>query len=173
MQSLFALSVKFSQLSASKYSCVTSQQSQLTMSGPLACRDNGTDERQEEIVHVGLVEVSSKFVWENMDSFPTSRETFCNVYGPQFNTAELDVVSVFENILDITLEKHGSAVSRPVYGCPSHEPLPNRLTERHFLERIPATGQKAKPQKRCIVCSKHGNGRNQFIGILNVSQGCV
>jgi hypothetical protein len=25
------------------------------------------------------------------------------VYGPQFNTAELDVVSVFEDIFDITL----------------------------------------------------------------------
>jgi hypothetical protein len=53
--------------------------------------DNGSDKRQEEIVHVGLGGVSSKFVWENIDSFPASRETFCNVYGPQFNTAELDV----------------------------------------------------------------------------------
>jgi hypothetical protein len=37
------------------------------------------------------------------DSFPASRETFCNVHGPQFDTAELDVVSVFENIFDIVL----------------------------------------------------------------------
>jgi hypothetical protein len=37
------------------------------------------------------------------DSFPASRETFCNVYGPQFDTAELDVVSAFENIFDIAL----------------------------------------------------------------------
>jgi hypothetical protein len=49
---------------------------------------NGTDERQEEIVHIGLGGMSSKFVWENVDSFPSSRETFCNVHGPQFNTAE-------------------------------------------------------------------------------------
>jgi hypothetical protein len=102
MQSFFMLSGKFSQLSASKYSCATSQQSQLTMSGPSACRDNGTDERQEEILHVvlGGCPVS---VWENIDSFLTSQETFCNVYGPQFDTAELDVVSAFENIFYIAL----------------------------------------------------------------------
>jgi hypothetical protein len=65
--------------------------------------DNGTDERHEVIVHVGLGGVSSSFVWENIDSFPASQETFCNVYGPQFDTAELVVVSVFENIFDIVL----------------------------------------------------------------------
>jgi hypothetical protein len=96
MRSLFALSVKFPQLSASKYNCVTSQCSQLI--GPSTSHDNGTDERKEEIVHIGLGRASSKFVWENMDSFPTPWETFCNAYGPQFDTAELDVVSVFENI---------------------------------------------------------------------------
>jgi hypothetical protein len=36
-------------------------------------------------------------------SFPISRETFCDVYVPQFDTAELDVLSVFENIFDIAL----------------------------------------------------------------------
>jgi hypothetical protein len=29
-----------------------------------------------------------------IDSFPATQKTFCNVYGPQFDTAELDVVSV-------------------------------------------------------------------------------
>jgi hypothetical protein len=38
-----------------------------------------------------------------MDSFPTSPETFCNVYGPQFNTTDLNVVSAFENIFYIPL----------------------------------------------------------------------
>jgi hypothetical protein len=70
------------------------------MSGPSTC-DNGTDIRQEEIVHIGLGGVSSKFVWENIDSFPVSQERFCNVHGPQFDTAELCVV--FENILDTAL----------------------------------------------------------------------
>ena len=31
-----------------------------------------------------------------------------------------------------------------------------RLTERHFLRKVaPKTG-KSKPQRRCVVCSKHG-----------------
>jgi hypothetical protein len=47
--------------------------------------------------------LSSKFVWENIDSFSASRETFCNVYGPQFDTTELDVMSAFENIFDTAL----------------------------------------------------------------------
>jgi hypothetical protein len=54
------------------------------------------------------------------------------------------------------VEKYGPRVPRPVHGRPSVVPPPKRLTERHFLERIPATGKKAKPQRRCVVCTKHG-----------------
>jgi hypothetical protein len=46
---------------------------------------------------------SYKFVWQNISPFPTSQETFGDVYGPQFNTAELDVMNTFENISDIAL----------------------------------------------------------------------
>jgi hypothetical protein len=59
---------------------------QLVTAGTHAISDsesyNGTNERQEEIIHVGLGGVSNNFVWENKDSFPASRETFCNVYVP-------------------------------------------------------------------------------------------
>jgi hypothetical protein len=34
--------------------------------------NNGSDEGQEEIVNIGLGEVSSKSVWKNIDSFPAS-----------------------------------------------------------------------------------------------------
>jgi hypothetical protein len=60
------------------------------------------------------------------------------------------------------VEKYGPSVPRPVYGRPSVEPPPKRLTERHFLERIPATGKKAKPQRRCVVCAKHGRRRDSI-----------
>jgi hypothetical protein len=39
-------------------------------------------------------------------------------------------------------------------GRPSINPPPQRLTERHFIEKIGATGRKAKLQKRCVVCQK-------------------
>ena len=35
-------------------------------------------------------------------------------------------------------------------------PNPSRLSGRHFLEFIPPTDKKAKPQKRCMVCYSHG-----------------
>jgi hypothetical protein len=50
---------------------------------------------REKLYTIGLAGVASKFVWENTDSFPASQETFCDVHGPQFDTAELDTVSSF------------------------------------------------------------------------------
>jgi hypothetical protein len=65
--------------------------------------DSDTDETQEVNVHVPSVGVSTQFVWNDIDKFPASQETFCDVSGPQFDTDELDVVSAFENIFGISL----------------------------------------------------------------------
>jgi hypothetical protein len=40
---------------------------------------------------------------KNMGSFPPPLETFCDVYGPQISTSELDVVSAFEIIFGIAV----------------------------------------------------------------------
>jgi hypothetical protein len=40
-----------------------------------------------------------------MDSFPTLRETFCDVYGPQCVSVEQDVMSAFENNFDVARVK--------------------------------------------------------------------
>ncbi|XP_046402046.1 piggyBac transposable element-derived protein 4-like [Ischnura elegans] len=50
----------------------------------------------------------------------------------------------------------------PTLGRPSINPPPRRLVERHFIERIPATGKKAKPQRRCVVCTKHGKRKESI-----------
>jgi hypothetical protein len=72
----------------------------VTIAGPSTRCDTGTDERQEEVVHIDLggcpLILCGKI-------FPASRETFCNVYCPQFDTTKLDVVSALENIFDIPL----------------------------------------------------------------------
>jgi hypothetical protein len=65
------------------------------------------------------------------------------------------------SLAQVLVEKHGSAVPCPVYSCQSLEPPTKRLRERHFLEHIPATGKKAKPQ-RCTVCSKHGKRKESI-----------
>jgi hypothetical protein len=51
------------------------------------------------------------------------------------------------------IKKHWSAVPHPVHGHPSAKLPPKRLTECHFLEKIPATGKKAKPHRRVMCCT--------------------
>jgi hypothetical protein len=58
---------------------------------------------KKENLNTGLGMVSDNFVWQNIGLFPTSQETFCDVYGPHFDSAELNVVSAFENIFYIML----------------------------------------------------------------------
>jgi hypothetical protein len=43
--------------------------------------DNGSDEGQEKIINTGLGGMSNKFAWKNTDLFPSSQETFYDVYG--------------------------------------------------------------------------------------------
>jgi hypothetical protein len=52
-------------------------------------------------------------------------------------------------------KKNGSGVPHPAHSRPPIEPLPKRLLEQHFLERIPATGKKTRPKRMCVVCTKH------------------
>ncbi|KAJ4432660.1 hypothetical protein ANN_21283 [Periplaneta americana] len=47
-------------------------------------------------------------------------------------------------------------------GRPSINPVPKRLLERHYIEKIPSRGKKSKPQKRCTVCSKHGKRKESI-----------
>jgi putative alpha-1,2-mannosidase len=47
--------------------------------------------------------VSNKFVWQNIGLFHPSQETFCDLYGPQFDTAELVIVNAFGNTFDVVL----------------------------------------------------------------------
>jgi hypothetical protein len=79
---------------------------QLVTPGTHVISESDSDETQDEIIQVELGGVSRDFLWEDINSFPASRETFCDVYGPQFDTAELDVVSAFENIFDNALVQH-------------------------------------------------------------------
>jgi hypothetical protein len=64
--------------------------------------DNISDDQQESI-NVGLGGVSSKFVWKYMDSYSASWETFCDVYGPHLDTAEMSFMWAYENISNTAL----------------------------------------------------------------------
>ena len=59
-------------------------------------------------------------------------------------------VSVIEKII----ESYHSEEMKPKHGRPSNTTNPLRLTERHLLYYIPATGEKANPTRQCPVCSQ-------------------
>jgi hypothetical protein len=69
------------------------------------------------------------------------------------------------------MEKHSSGVPSSVHGHPAIEPPPKRLTEKQFLEHIPATEKKAKPLRKCARESLEKERIS--ISIVNVMQGCV
>jgi hypothetical protein len=48
--------------------------------------------------------------------------------------------------------KNSSGVPHRIHSHPSFEPP-------HFLEHIPAKGKKAKLQRKCVMCTKHGKRR--------------
>lgn len=64
------------------------------------------------------------------------------------------------DLIKMLFETYGPEVPRPVFGRPSIEPKPARLTERHFIYLIPPTGNKVNAQKRCCVCAKRGVRRD-------------
>jgi hypothetical protein len=102
------------------------------------------------MVHDGLEEVSTRFLWEDIDSFAASRESFCGVCGPQFDTADLDVVSAFESIFDISLVKLIVDNSMVIYWSHPNKPkmdtlqfrlsLVQGLVERHGSGICPVHG---------------------------------
>jgi hypothetical protein len=72
-----------------------------------------------------------------------------NQYLP--NNKNMDTLKFRLSLAQGLMEKNSSAVSCPVYGHPSLQPPPKTLTARHFLERIPTTGKKAKLKKEHSV----------------------
>ena len=48
------------------------------------------------------------------------------------------------------------AETQSVPGQEASDNTIRRLTERHFLRKVPPKTGKSKPQRRCVVCSKHG-----------------
>lgn len=59
------------------------------------------------------------------------------------------------DLIDRLIERHGIVNER--IGRPEILPNPLRLTERHFLEVIPATEKKLRPTRQCFVCCSKRN----------------
>jgi hypothetical protein len=63
------------------------------------------------------------------------------------NNKTMDTLNFRLSLAQGLMEKHDSAVPRPVYGCPSLEPPPKRLTEQHFLDIFPPQERRQKLKK--------------------------
>jgi hypothetical protein len=59
--------------------------------------------------------------------------------------------------------KFGTVVEHKEPGRHLSDDTVPRLTESHFIRRIPPTGKKAKPQRRCALCSKHGRRTDSIL----------
>ena len=53
-----------------------------------------------------------------------------------------------------TAERHGPSLAHLMSGHLWTEPLLQDSVSVIFLDRLPTTGKKAKPQRRCVMCSK-------------------
>jgi hypothetical protein len=82
------------------------------------------------------------------------------IYNSQNNST--DHLTFRLQLITSLFERFGRTVHSHKQRRPSINPPPARLTERHFTEKIPSTGKKAKPRKmeRCVVCQKNGKRRD-------------
>ncbi|PSN39794.1 hypothetical protein C0J52_19451 [Blattella germanica] len=76
--------------------------------------------------------------------------------------SKMDHLNFRVNLVTSLFERYGSTLEIRKQGRASINPPPTRLRERHFIEKIPATGKKEKPQKRCIVCQKKGKRKESI-----------
>ncbi|XP_023721062.1 piggyBac transposable element-derived protein 4-like [Cryptotermes secundus] len=56
--------------------------------------------------------------------------------------------------------KYVSAVEHKVLGSHPSDNTVARLTERHFISKIPPTVKKSRPHRKCVVCQKRGRRRD-------------
>ncbi|XP_047105214.1 piggyBac transposable element-derived protein 4-like [Schistocerca piceifrons] len=76
------------------------------------------------------------------------------VYNASEKTTEETYINYRLLFITQLLEIHGKNVTLPRCRRPSKPPVSERLTARHFIEKIPPTEKKSKPTKRCSVCCK-------------------
>ena len=73
-------------------------------------------------------------------------------------------------LVEKLFQKYAKMVAR-VPGRHSTDSLVPRLTERHFIRRIPPSGKKQHPQRRCVVCAKHSRRRDTVYWCENCNVG--
>ena len=61
-----------------------------------------------------------------------------------------------------------AAEMRSVPGRQASNNTVPQLTERYFLRKVTPKTEKSEPQRRCVVCSKHGKKENFSVLLPNM-----
>ena len=83
------------------------------------------------------------------------------LYNTKQTVMNLDFRLDLVKALILTYRPQIPSSARP--GRPSINQPPARLIERHFIEKIPPTGSKYRPQRKCAVCKAMKNKRKDTI----------
>jgi hypothetical protein len=59
-----------------------------------------------------------------------------------------------------------AAETRSVLRCHASDHTVPRLAERHFLRKVVPKTEKSKPQRRCVVCSRHDKKKKKTSVLL-------
>ncbi|XP_064643589.1 piggyBac transposable element-derived protein 4-like [Lineus longissimus] len=122
---------------------------------------------------MGDVDLSDAF----FSAYPSSRKRLKKYYIKQFrhilDMAVLNAHILFKkmggtsprlsfilSLVDRLVGKYKVQQREKRAGRPSHSDTPLRLTERHFLTRIPPTPKEEYPQRKCHVCLSKGTRRD-------------
>jgi hypothetical protein len=66
----------------------------------------------------------------------------------------IDQLSFRIHLVEGLFVKYANVLECRVPGRQSSDNTVPRLTERHFISKLPPSEKKARPQRRCVVCQK-------------------
>jgi hypothetical protein len=72
---------------------------------------------------------------------------------------KIDQLAFRVNLVDALFEQFANT-ERIIRGRRAEENTIPRLRERHFIHKVPPSGRKSLPQRRCVVCTKHGRRKD-------------
>jgi hypothetical protein len=72
----------------------------------------------------------------------------------------IDQLSFRIQLVEELFVKHANVLECKVPGRHSSDNTVPRLTERHFISKLPPSEKKARPQRRCVVYQKRGKRKD-------------
>jgi len=126
---------------------------------------------KDQFLHMYMVERGKKTNW-NLRLFKRLlNSTVLNsfVIYRQVMGGNIEQLSYRIQLVEGVLTKYAHAAeTRSVPGRQASDNTVPRLTKRHFLRKVAPKTEKSKPQRRCVVCFKHGKKENFSVLLPNI-----